>query len=81
MKQEIIIPVTSADFQELEVEILENNDEFCSYCDGELETNNEALFSAGIFYICKQCGKKFKKTKYRDFGTGGNHFVLKEIRG
>ncbi len=76
-----IIPTTPEDFQALDVKILKNNDEFCPCCNGELETNNEGLFSAGIFYICKQCGKKFKKTKYRDFGTGGNYFVLKEIRG
>jgi len=79
MSKEIIIPVTPADSQSLEVMILKNNDEFCHYCDGKLEADNKVLFSVGIFYICKQCGKKFKKTNHTNFQTEENYFVLEEI--
>lgn len=72
-----IIPTTSEDFQAWDMKI-RNNDKFCPYCNGELETNNKALFSAGIVYVCRQCEKRFKKTNYRSFGWGEDYFILKE---
>ena len=75
-----IIPTTPEDFQAWDMKI-RNNDKFCPYCNGELETNNEALFSAGIFYVCRQCGKEFKRTNYTNFQTKENYFVLEEKRG
>ena len=77
MKQRSI-PLTKSDFENWEREIARNNDTICNCCEGELETEEEIPFSTGIKYECKQCGKKFKKTKYMDFGTGENYFVLEE---
>jgi ribosomal protein L37AE/L43A len=80
MEQKSIIPTIKRNFQALEVIILKNNDKFCSHCNGELETNDKIPFSSGIFYTCRQCGKKFKKTNYIDFQTEENYFVLEEVR-
>jgi len=77
MKQ-ISIPLTKSDFESWGREIARNNDTICGYCEGELKTEEEYPFSAGIDYICKQCGKGYKKTKYMDFGTGESYFVLEE---
>jgi len=78
MTQKIIIPITKSDFQALDRIILRNSNKFCQYCNGKLETEEEYPFSASIFYICKKCGKKFKKTRYIDFKTGESYFVLEE---
>lgn len=76
----INFPITENDFRIWGIMIL-NNDKNCCHCDGELEAINQIPFSSGIFYICKRCGKNFKKTNYTDFRTGESYFKLKEIRG
>ena len=78
-KQKLIIPVTPTDFQKIEEMVSQNNDTICSFCDGKLKTSGKLPFSKGIFYICKQCGKEFKKTNYTNFQTEENYFVLEEI--
>ena len=74
----VSIPITLEDLAEIEAKIGIDQDEFCPYCDGKLETVKKIPFSIGIFYICRQCGKKFKKTNYRSFGWGEDYFILKE---
>ena len=74
----VSIPITPEDLVGLEAKIGIDQDKFCPYCDGELETSNGVLFSAGIVYVCRQCEKRFKKTNYRSFGWGEDYFILKE---
>ncbi len=79
MTQQQIIPTTPNDFGTLELKIGIDQDEFCPYCDGQLETSSDGIFIAGIFYICKNCGKKYKKTNYLDMTKGGGYFQLAPI--
>lgn len=81
MEEKIILPLTPEDFGTLESKIGIDQDKFCSRCDGPLETSNEGIFTAGIFYKCKHCGKKYKKTNYTDFRTKTDYFQLIEMDG
>lgn len=81
MEQKLIIPLAPNDFRTMELKIGINQDKFCRICDGVLKTSSEGIFSAGIFYICQYCGKKFKKTTYRDFRTQQDYFQLEEVMG
>ncbi len=81
MTQQQSFPITPNDFSALEAKNGINQDKFCRYCDGMLETSSESIFAAGIFYICKKCGKKYKKTNYVDMTKGLSYFQLIEIKG
>lgn len=81
MKKKIILPFTPEDFRAIESKIEINQDKFCSHCDGPLKTSNEGIFTAGIFYKCKHCEKKYKKTNYIDFQTKTDYFQLIETDG
>lgn len=81
MTQHQSFPITPRDFRTLEEKNGINQDKFCHYCDGTLETSGKSIFAAGIFYICKECGKQFKKTKYVDIAKGLSYFQLVEIKG
>ena len=62
MKQRLV-PLTQSEFRDWERKIAMNNDTICNYCEGKLETKEEFPFPAGIKYTCKQCGKRFQKSK------------------
>ncbi|MBU3925452.1 hypothetical protein KJ854_06005 [Patescibacteria group bacterium] len=81
MEEKVIIPITPEDFSALKKKIGINQSEFCSICDGSLETFSKRIFAPGIFYKCQNCGKEFKKTNYIDFQTNTDYFQLVETRG
>ncbi|MCK4592535.1 hypothetical protein KAT63_03820 [Candidatus Parcubacteria bacterium] len=57
-------------------------DVFCpNYrCGSKLETHKDGVMSEGIYYMCKKCKKKYKKTKHIDMsGKNDDYFKLTEV--
>ena len=69
MTQKPIIPITTKEFQTIEIMILENSDKFCSYCDGELEQH--VLKDGKIVYLCYKCDTVWEREIIDE-----NHFKL-----